>query len=65
MSQLPLSLSDCVPIVVAAAAVFWLHLEGRTCHGDKGVDRGRANIVDAAKGLLSETNKQIRQGLRL
>ena len=31
MSQLPLPLSDCVPVVVVAAAVvFRLHLEGRT-----------------------------------
>ena len=32
MSQLPLQLSDRVPVVdVAAAVVFRLHLEGRVC----------------------------------
>ena len=42
---MPLPLSDCVPV----------DAEGR--HGDKDVDRERVDIVDAAKGLLSETNK--------
>ena len=45
ISRLPLPLSDCVPV----------DAEGR--HGDKDVDRERVDIVDAAKGLLSETNK--------
>ena len=45
-------LLDRVPVVVVAAVG-----EGR--HGDKDVDRGRVDIVDADKGLLrSETNKQ-------
>ena len=43
--RLPLPLSERVPV----------DAEGR--HGDKDVDRGRVDIVDAAKGLLSETNK--------
>ena len=55
---LPLLLSDRVPVVVAAAVVFLLHLEGGR-HGDKDVDRGRIDIlVDVDNGLLrSETNK--------
>ena len=48
-----------------AAVLFQLHLEGRACHGDKDIDRGRVGVVDAAKGLLSETNKQIQRGVRL
>ena len=61
MSQLPLPLllplPDRVPVVlVAAAVVLLLHLEGGH-HSDKDVDRGRVDDVD--RGLLrSETNKQ-------
>ena len=57
MSQLPLPLLDCVPVVVlAAAVVFQLYLEGGH-HGDKDVDRGRVGIVDVDNGLLRrETN---------
>ena len=54
MSRLPLllPLSDPVPVVVVATAVvFRLHLERKTCHGDKYVDRGRVNIVDVDRGL--------------
>ena len=69
---LQLPLSDCVPVVlVAAAVVFRLPLiaivgscSGCTwregCHGDKDVDIGRVDVVDAAKGLLRKTNKETR-----
>ena len=54
---LPLPLSDCVPVVVGAAAVvFRLHLEGGR-PGDKDVDREHVDVVDIDKGLLSITNK--------
>ena len=64
ISRLPLPLWDRVPVVVVVvvvvvAMVFQLSLEGRR-HGDKDVDGGRVDVVDAAKGLLSETNKQTR-----
>ena len=54
MSRLSLPLSDPVPVAVAAAGVFQLHLEGR--HGDKDVDA----VVDD-KVLLGETNKHRRE----
>ena len=34
-------------------------------HGDKDDDRGRVHAVDAAKGLLSETNKQTNKQTRV
>ena len=55
---LPLPLLDRVP-VVAVAMVFQLRLEGGR-HGDKDVNGGRVDIIDAAKGLLSKPNKQTR-----
>ena len=59
-----LPLSDRVPVGGAAAVVFWAATsrsseslkEGR--HGGHDLDRGRVDVVDAAKGLLSEINKQ-------
>ena len=58
MPRLPLS--DCVLVVVAAAVVSLLHLEGGR-DGDKDVDRGCVDIVGVDHGLLrSETNKQTR-----
>ena len=56
MSRLPLTLLDRVPVVVAAAVVFRLHLEaGR--HGDKDVDGGHGvNVVDDNKRTV-EGNK--------
>ena len=58
VSLLSLSpLSDRVLIVVVAAAlVFRLHLEGGR-HGDKDVDRGRVDAVVDDEGLLSKTDK--------
>ena len=51
-------LLDCVPVVVVAAAVvFRLRLEGGR-HGDNDLDRGCVDIVDVDKGLSrSEKNK--------
>ena len=44
-------------VIVAAALVFQLHLEGGR-HGNKDVDRGRVDAVVDDEGLLSKTDKQ-------
>ena len=52
MSQLPLSLSDRVPVVIAAMVSRSRH------HRGNNLDRGQDNVIDDDRVLLKQTNKQ-------
>ena len=56
VSEFPLPLSDRVLVVVVAAVVFRLHLEGRMSW-DEDIDRERVDVVVDDKCLLGITNK--------
>ena len=49
------SIGQYVVIAIVGSRFGWTWRRGR--YGDKDVDRGRVNIVDADKGLSREINK--------